>query len=144
MKRSINIILSCFFVTIFHIVGGAQNYKNYAKTEASISMRDGVKLFTTIYKPVGMKGKLPIIMLRTPYGATSKDTVNFSTKAYYSALAPEGYIFVFQDIRGKFRSEGKMEMNKPLYHLTNAKTVDESTDCYDSANWCVKINRCIS
>ena len=53
-------------------------------------------------------------------------------------MANEGYIFIFQDIRGKYKSEGKMEMNKPIYHATDPKATDESTDTYDAIDWLVK------
>jgi putative CocE/NonD family hydrolase len=53
-------------------------------------------------------------------------------------MAKDGYIFVFQDIRGKFKSEGKMEMNKPMYHKTDPSAIDESTDTYDTVDWLVK------
>lgn len=133
-----NGLLSILFILLTYTKGVAQNFSSYTKSEVMIPMRDNVKLYTTIYKPIGMQGKLPMIILRTPYGAMSKDTVDITSKPYYSELAHDGYIFVFQDIRGKFRSEGIMEMNKPLYHLTDAKAVDESTDCYDSVDWLVK------
>lgn len=103
-----------------------------------IPMRDGIKLFTSIYTPVNATGDLPIILSRTPYGAVENDSIDFSRIPYYSAMAKEGYIFVFQDIRGKFKSEGKMEMNKPMYHKTNPASVDESTDCFDAIDWLVK------
>ena len=53
-------------------------------------------------------------------------------------MAKDGYIFVFQDIRGKFKSEGTMEMNKPMYHKTDPSAIDESTDTYDTVDWLVK------
>ena len=57
---------------------------------------------------------------------------------YLSIYGKEGYIFVFQDIRGKFKSEGQFEMNRPLYHLTDATRTDESTDAYDLVDWLLK------
>jgi putative CocE/NonD family hydrolase len=120
------------------LTGHAQNFSVYKITKAMIPMRDGVKLFTTIYSPINGNGTYPIIIQRTPYGAPQEDSINFSDIPYYGALAKDGYIFVFQDIRGKFRSEGKMEMNRPIYHKTNRSAVDESTDCYDTVDWLVK------
>lgn len=105
-----------------------------------IPLRDGVKLFTVIYSPVTPSGAYPFMIERTPYGAfeSPKDTVDFSNASGYKEMANEGYIFVFQDIRGKYKSEGKMEMNKPMYHATDPKATDESTDTYDAIDWLVK------
>ena len=121
--------------------GDAQSYL-YKKDTAMIRMRDGVRLFTVIYTPVDLQGKFPFMIERTPYGAddgcdTCK-TFDFSTYPAYGAMAKDGYIFVFQDIRGKFKSEGKMEMNKPMYHKTDPSAIDESTDTYDTVDWLVK------
>ena len=98
-----------------------------------IPMRDGIKLYTVIFTPVNAKSTVPILLTRTPYSASFRfpdNTVVALSKNnfnYYD-LAREGYIFVFQDIRGKYKSEGKMEMNRPMYHLTDPKAIDESTD----------------
>ena len=91
----------------------------YKKTTAMTPMRDGVKLFTVIYSPITASGTYPFMIERTPYGAleSSKDTADFSKAPGYKEMAAEGYIFVFQDIRGKYKSEGKMEMNKPLLRI---------------------------
>src|SRR6478672_9234231 len=94
----------------------SQNYSIYKKTTAMIPMRDGVKLFTTIYAPLHQADRLPILLQRTPYGSPGRDSIYLSK--YFGLIAKEGYIFVFQDIRGKFKSEGLMEMNKPMYHKT--------------------------
>jgi uncharacterized protein len=58
--------------------------------------------------------------------------------AYYSTMVKEGYILVFQDMRGKFKSEGSFEMNRPLYHVTDKTKTDESTDAYDAVDWLIK------
>ena len=89
---------------------------------------------------IAASGTYPFMIQRTPYGAleSSKDTVDLSNASAYKDMANDGYIFVFQDIRGKYKSEGKMEMNKPMYHATDPKAVDESTDTYDAVDWLVK------
>ena len=109
----------------------AQQPYLYNKDTAMIRMRDGIRLFTVIYTPT-VPGKFPFMIERTPYGAgdgcdTCK-TFNFSPYPAFADMAQDGYIFVFQDIRGKFKSEGKMEMNKPMYHKTDPSAIDESTD----------------
>jgi putative CocE/NonD family hydrolase len=107
-----------------------------------IPMRDRVRLFTVIFTPVNLQGKFPFMIERTPYGAddgcdTCK-TFDFFSYSAFKDMARDGYIFVFQDIRGKFKSEGKMEMNKPMYHKTDPSAIDESTDTYDTVDWLVK------
>jgi len=119
----------------------AQQPYLYNKDTAMIRMRDGIRLFTVIYTPT-VPGKFPFMIERTPYGAgdgcdTCK-TFNFSPYPAFADMAQDGYIFVFQDIRGKFKSEGKMEMNKPMYHKTDPSAIDESTDTYDTVDWLVK------
>ena len=79
-------------------------------SDVMIPMRDGKRLHTKIFTPRGQAGPLPIIFKRTPYGIQGA-AGNFN--AYYKALADEGYIFVFQDIRGKFGSEGEFVMQRP-------------------------------
>jgi putative CocE/NonD family hydrolase len=108
-----------------------------------IPMRDGVKLFTVVLTPVDYAHAVPILIERTPYGADfglHEDSLweTNRTPAYYRKMVQEGYILVFQDIRGKFKSEGHFEMNRPLYHLTDPKMTDESTDAYDAVEWLVK------
>jgi putative CocE/NonD family hydrolase len=127
-----------FLFVFSHMFCDAQ-VANYKRTTAMIPMRDGVKLFTSIYSPVRTSGTFPFMIQRTPYGApvSSKDTVDLSLSGF-KEMAIEGYIFVFQDIRGKYKSEGKMEMNKPMYHAADPKAIDESTDTYDLVDWLVK------
>ena len=111
------------------------------KTTYMIPMRDGIKLFTVVLTPVNFNHAVPILIERTPYGADigpdSLYVVN-QLPMYYRNMLREGYILVFQDIRGKFKSEGHFEMNRPLYHLTDATKTDESTDAYDAVEWLVK------
>jgi uncharacterized protein len=109
--------------------------KNFNKTEALIAMRDGVKLYTTIYAPKDMSQPRPILFSRTPYGidgAAGKFTGSLKE------LADEGYIFVFQDIRGKFKSEGQFVMQRPPRDKKNPQAIDEGTDAYDTIAWLVR------
>ncbi len=103
--------------------------------EAMIPMRDGVKLHTVILRPRNQAGPLPILFSRTPYGASSR--APRTVPANWAALARDGYIFVSQDMRGRFGSEGG-----PFTLSTEVKAgkgaVDESTDAYDSIDWLVK------
>jgi putative CocE/NonD family hydrolase len=105
----------------------------FKKTETEIRMRDGVRLHTEILVPKNAHGPLPFLMLRTPYSAAGQS--QGLAGGGYAALAAEGYIFVFQDIRGRFRSEGKFEMMRPPRDRSDAAAIDESTDTYDTIDW---------
>ena len=104
-------------------------------TEVMIPARDGVKLHTTIFVPRGAPGPLPIIFTRTPYGiAHAGNTLH----GYYRAFARDGYIFAFQDIRGRYTSEGQFVMlrpPRPPRQRGDPKAIDESTDAYDTIDW---------
>jgi putative CocE/NonD family hydrolase len=112
--------------------------KLYAKQDVMIPMRDGVKLHTEIYTPKDTKTPLPIFIERSPYGISAADKGHSPILYRYSELWTDGYIFVFQDIRGRYGSEGKFEMNRPAHDINDAKGVDESTDTYDTIEWLVK------
>ena len=110
----------------------------FDKSEVMIPMRDGVKLHTEFYKPKNAAAPLPILFSRTPYGISSPDK-GISNMIYrYRDLVPEGYIFAFQDIRGRYGSEGKFVMLRPLHDPNDPQGVDESTDTYDTIDWLVK------
>jgi len=102
----------------------------FKRTEAMIPMRDGVKLFTVILAPENQSENLPIYMERTPYGVAAWDSGRLN--ATKSELVKDGYIFVFQDIRGREDSEGVFEMLRPLRDKRDPKSIDESTDTYDT------------
>jgi putative CocE/NonD family hydrolase len=103
--------------------------------EEMIPMRDGTKLHTLIYTPKNQTGNLPIIFVRTPYGIAGAGGA-FATS--YAEMAEEGYIFAFQDIRGRFTSEGQFVMLRPPRDKKNPKAVDEASDTYDSIEWMLK------
>jgi putative CocE/NonD family hydrolase len=112
--------------------------KIFDKTEVMIAVRDGSKLHTEIYVPKNISEPLPILFSRTPYGISAPNG-GFSSELFrYTDMMPDGYIFVFQDIRGRYGSEGKFEMLRPIHDPSDAKGVDESTDTYDSIDWLVK------
>ena len=112
---------------------------NYTKREVLIPMRDGVKLFTAIYEPKNKSQKYPIMFDRTPY------TVNpYGADKFKQLLGPsefftrEGYIFVYQDVRGRWMSEGTFEDVRPDIDNKTSKDIDESTDTYDTIDWLIK------
>ncbi|MCB9082543.1 MAG: CocE/NonD family hydrolase [Lewinellaceae bacterium] len=114
--------------------------KNYTKTETYITMRDGVKLFTSIYAPKSKKEKFPMIMTRTPYSVAPYGPDNYPARLeLYMDLVREGYIFVFQDVRGRYMSEGNfMDIRPHNPNKKGAQDIDESSDSYDTIDWLVK------
>jgi putative CocE/NonD family hydrolase len=118
----------------------AQN--DYVKRTEMIPMRDGVKLYTVIVMPKGAKNA-PIVLTRTPYSAKERAS---NDNPSILALLPEtdydfardGYIRVFQDIRGKYDSQGVFEMTRPPRGSLNATSTDETTDAWDTIDWLVK------
>lgn len=102
-----------------------------------IPMRDGVRLHTRIFTPRQASGQLPILMVRTPYGIDGYSSARVA--AIYSEFLADGYIFVFQDSRGKFKSEGEFVMMRaPRANKSDPKAVDEGSDAWDTTDWLVK------
>ena len=103
-------------------------------------MRDGVKLFTSVYAPDDSSQKFPILINRTPYSvAPYGPAADRQTLGPSPAFAEEGYIFVFQDVRGRFMSEGDFKWMTPYKEKKSGpKDVDESTDTYDTIDWLLK------
>jgi putative CocE/NonD family hydrolase len=107
------------------------------KTEVMIPVRDGVKLHTLIFWPKGAGAKLPFLIERSPYGFDNGRGER-SLNARYKELADEGFIFVFQDIRGRYQSEGQFVMSRPVRDRTESNSIDEGTDTYDTIEWLLK------
>lgn len=107
----------------------------YKRSEAMIPMRDGVKLYTVILTPEHQTEPAAILMDRTPYGVRGTTSNRASSRP---ELAKEGYVFIAQDIRGRFDSEGQFLMNRPPRDKRDPKSVDESTDTYDTIDWLIK------
>ncbi|HTD41352.1 MAG TPA: CocE/NonD family hydrolase [Mucilaginibacter sp.] len=108
----------------------------YNRQEVMIPMRDGVKLHTVIFTLKDQKEKLPFLMLRTPYGVNEYPSPE--KQGYIKDMAEDGYIFVFQDIRGRYLSEGTFKMQRFSRDKKDPKAIDESSDTYDSIDWLLK------
>jgi len=104
----------------------------FTVTDAMIPMRDGVRLYTRVFVPENRKQPLPLILERTPYGV---DDIDRRFVTALKTLAEDGYIFVFQDIRGKYRSEGQFVMQRPARGSDEAAAIDEGTDTWDTIDW---------
>ena len=114
--------------------------KNYTKTEVDIVMRDGIKLHTTIYAPKDQTQSYPIIIQRTPYSSRPYGENNYRTSIAPNVnMMKEGYIVVYQDVRGRWMSEGTYEnMRAYIPNKQDSTQVDESSDTYDTIDWLVK------
>lgn len=137
------LIALCFTLSALSVFaqGDAAYIKdNYTKYEYQVPMRDGVKLFTSVYVPKDQARKYPIMMDRTPYSVAPYGADKYKTSLGPSpAFLKDGYIFVYQDVRGRWMSEGMYEemMPEKEVHKTN-KDVDEGTDTYDTIDWLLK------
>jgi uncharacterized protein len=110
--------------------------KTYQHSSADIPMRDGLKLHVEIYSPKDATEPLPFLFERTPYGVEGS---NGRLTGGYSDLAEEGYIFVFQDIRGRYKSEGTFVMQRPPRPVDSpSQAIDEETDTHDTIEWLLK------
>src|SRR6266850_1997193 len=110
----------------------------FDKTDVMIPARDGIKLHTEIYSPRNATEPLPFVLERTPYGLADDESGYSQILDRYAEMIPDGYIFVFQDIRGRFGSEGKFVMQRPVRNPADPKAIDEGTDTYDTIDWLVK------
>jgi uncharacterized protein len=114
---------------------------NYVKIEKMIPMRDGVKLFTSIYMPKNESVKHPILFSRTPYSCAPYGENNWRPfwEGYFRYYMRKGYVIVSQDVRGRYMSEGQFVDIRPFNkERKSGNEIDESTDTYDAIDWLVK------
>ena len=115
--------------------------ENYYKIERQIPMRDGIRLFTSIYIPKDTTEKHPFLMTRTPYSCAPYGEHNWRAlwNMYTKYYMREGYILVYQDVRGRWMSEGDFMDVRPFKGAKNGNTdIDESSDTYDAIEWLLK------
>jgi putative CocE/NonD family hydrolase len=112
---------------------------NFAKYEYNITMRDGIKLFTSVYVPNDRSQQYPIILQRTPYSVGPYGTDKYKIKMGPAAsFEKEGFIFVFQDVRGKYISGGEFVNMRPQdAYKKGGKATDDATDTYDTIEWLI-------
>lgn len=145
MKKIIPTLLTLFLLSTINAQTINQDsvyiVTNYYKIERSIPMRDGVKLFTSIYIPKDATKKYPIMMTRSPYSCAPYGENKFrafwsrNTKEYFK----QNYIVVLQDVRGAYMSEGTYEDVRPFNpNKKSKKDVDEASDTYDAIDWMIK------
>lgn len=145
MKRAtlLFFLVSCIFakITLAQETDSAYVRNHYNKIERQIPMRDGIKLFTAIYIPkdISANKKYPFLINRTPYTVQPYGENNYKQSlGNYPAVMREGFIFVYQDVRGRWMSEGNFEDIRPTNLKNGKKDIDESTDTYDTIDWLVK------
>lgn len=113
--------------------------ENYEKVEQLIPMRDGTKLFTAIYLPKDKTKQYPVLLNRTPYTVAPYGANEYKKSlGNFPAEMREGFIFVYQDVRGRWMSEGDFDDVRPINTTKNKKAIDESTDTYDTLEWLAK------
>lgn len=114
--------------------------KDYIKSEHMVPMRDGIKLYTQVYSPTDNSQKYPVMLFRTPYSIGDYGPeINRKTLGPNEMYAPEGFIFVYQDVRGKFKSEGEFIVMRPhIVDKQSPQDTDESSDTYDTIEWILK------
>ena len=113
---------------------------NYTKLEQYIPMRDGIRLFTTLYIPNDKSEKHPVLMMRTPYSCAPYGK-EFSSRlwgGHWKYYARENYIIVVQDVRGKWMSEGEFVDVRPFNKNKTGTEIDEASDTYDAIDWIIK------
>jgi uncharacterized protein len=133
--------MACVSISLLLVAQNSLEVRSsYTKMEYAIPMRDGVKLFTSVYASKDTSVTYPILVTRTPYSVEP-----YGPSAYPRSLGPspaftqEGYIFVYQDVRGRYMSQGTFKWMTP--YIANKKRpndVDESTDAYDTIEWLLK------
>ena len=139
--------LYAFVFFLFPILAFAQNadsiwfVNNYTKKEVTIPMRDGVKLFASVYLPKDQSEKHPILMERTPYSCApyGKDQYRPFWVNHLIKYCKKGYIMVINDVRGRWMSEGEFADVRPFnFNKKTNKDIDEASDTYDTIDWLVK------
>ncbi len=135
------LLLVTFFARAQYAQDSAWIKDHYYKMEKYIPMRDGVKLFTSIYLPKDTSQKHPILLTRTPYSCAPYGEANFSANLWnrhWRYYARENYIIVTQDVRGRWMSEGEFVDVRPFNPHKKGTDIDEASDTYDAIDWMVK------
>ncbi|MGI8959541.1 MAG: CocE/NonD family hydrolase [Bryobacteraceae bacterium] len=141
MKKLLIIAVLVLLVAVFPESGSrgeTSGHAAFTRKEVMVPMRDGVHLQTVIFTPQNATGPLPILFTRTPYGIPSDDKELTARGGVFEELVADGYIFVWQNLRGRFKSEGEFVMNRAPRNRKNTRGIDETTDAWDSVDWLVK------
>ena len=112
--------------------------ENYSREEVYITMRDGTRLFTSVYAPKDKSQQYPILIHRTPYNIEGNEGEYSGRLVNMYHLLKEGYIIVFQDVRGRYMSEGEFVDVRPFIPNKKGKQFDENSDTYDTVDWLIE------
>ncbi len=140
MMKELRTLLIAIVLVSNPVLGQDNNdvKENYSKTEYQVEMRDGVKLFTIVYTPKDKSEKYPFLMQRTPYSIGPYGDRLRSRLSSNDLLQKDKYIFVFQDVRGAYMSEGEYVNMRPVLTSYKSNTdVDETTDTWDTVEWLI-------
>src|SRR5206468_2319674 len=133
------LVLSAFTPRLSRAQGLEYIKAHYTKHEYKIPMRDGVRLFTSVYVPKDESKSYPILLNRTPYSVQPYGVDRSKSElGPHPAFATSGYIFAYQDVRGRWMSEGVFVNMRPIMADVEKDAVDESTDTFDTIDWLVK------
>ncbi len=141
MHRSLKHLIVCLVLSLsafgqaMSLPGTNSKAPIFKYQELTIPMRDGVRLQTAVLTPTSSTGPLPILLQRTPYGIPDKALETLPD--FLKELSQDGYIFVFQNLRGRFKSEGTFHLSSSV-DLADPKATNETTDAYDTIEWLVK------
>src|SRR5476651_1889635 len=144
MKRRTLLLLAfaalCISAKAQSSADSAYTRQNYTKMEKYITMRDGKRLFASIYLPKDQSKTYPIIMTRTPYNVGPYGENEYKRSLGQNMLlARDGFIFVYQDVRGRWMSEGDfVDVRPDIDNKKGKNETDESSDTYDTIDWLVK------
>ncbi len=135
MRHSIKLLAVISLAASTYAAQTADEKPLFHYQEVMIPMRDGVHLQTAILTPLDQKAPLPILLTRTPYGVPAKAPTAIAPRL--KELMADGYILVYQNLRGRFKSEGVFKLSSQV-NLADPKDVNETTDAYDAIDWLVK------
>lgn len=142
MKKPLLYIAALFLIVSNLAFGQGIDYirANYTKYEYEIPMRDGKKLFTAVYVPKDQSQSYPIMLTRSPYSVAPYGVDHYPASLGPSeSFAKDGFVFAYQDVRGRYMSEGEwMEVRPHKPVKTGPADTDESTDTYDTVDWLIK------
>ena len=137
--KKFSALLFTLFVFISCIAQEYDVKAHYDKQEVAITMRDGIKLHATIYSPKDKTKKYPVVLQRTPYSCAPYGEGQYRSKiGPNETMMKEGYIIVYQDVRGRWNSEGVYDNMRAYIPRKKRKQTDEASDTYDTIDWLVK------
>ncbi len=135
MKITIKIILLFVFINL-NLFAQSESFKDlYSKQDYMIEMRDGIELYTVVYSPIDESEQYPFLITRTPYSSRPYEDDKY--RNFPKHLTDEKFIFVYQDVRGKFMSEGEFVDMRPYIPNKSDNEFDEASDTYDTTEWLI-------